>query len=147
MLAALRASVPELVRGLNIAIALAASPRCPDVQCNPVVNVPDAPRCPGCVCQGAVRAAIEEPCPPCSLLYFGWAELILAIVVGGIIGYWARGYQAVKGQPVTASSSTVLPHRNLPQPIQPESSPQPSQVSAAAKALARQSAGFDLSSQ
>ena len=63
MLAIVRASFPELARGISTSLALfAGSNKCPDCQCSPVLNCPDIPAAPDCVCQGTTRLCpVTEP--------------------------------------------------------------------------------------
>ena len=135
MLPALRAVLPEFARGISTAIALAAVPRCPEQHCQPVF--PEAVRCPDCVCQGALRVPIEEPIPSCGALWYSLSDLVIALLLGCIIGYWCRGYQTVEGFPVPPVASQPTSIVSSSRPVsQPESNNR-SPISAAAKALAR----------
>ena len=57
MQALVRSGVVEGVRGLSTALALLASPRCPD--CKPALYCGEQQRCPDCVCNGQKRDCTE----------------------------------------------------------------------------------------
>lgn len=139
MLAALRSCLPEFARGLSTALAIRASPRCPD--CSPSLSCPDIGQCPACTCNGALRAAIEEPCAPCGLLYYSVSDLLVAIGIGVVIGYWVRGALTVCGQPI------IQEHRAEPIQIRQPEAIKAVFPSAASKALARSPAVLDSNSQ
>ena len=135
MLAAVRAALPELFHGLSTAIALAATPRCPEQHCHPITNFPEIPRCPDCICQGSTRQAVEEPCIPCGALYFGITELALALLLGLIVGYWVRGQHTVQGQPIARNAPASLLKQHKDSSVQSDATAGPAVPSAAAKAL------------
>ena len=59
--------VPELARGVSTALAVWATPscpQCPSLTCTPSLHCPAATSCPACVCQGSERscpASVETP--------------------------------------------------------------------------------------
>ena len=84
---------------------------------------------------------MEEPCAPCGLLYFDFSDLLVAIGVGVVIGYWARGASTVSGRPFIPETRIVSVQSPEPEIVKA------ALPSAASKALARSPAILDSSQQ
>lgn len=101
MLAAIRASVPEVARGISTSLALlSAAPRC--APCSPTLNCPEAQRCPDCVCQGPTRVCPTLECP--SVVHWVVIAVCLAFAVGLYVGAKLTCVTAVQGSPVSSPS-------------------------------------------
>ena len=100
MLAAARAAVPELARGVSTALSLAAH-RCPPCACNPSLTCGEAPRCPDCVCHGTRRA-----CPPGAgggVVWWGICGVLFALLLGFAAGWRAREWLSRPAVPSESS--------------------------------------------
>ena len=78
MLAAIRACIPELSKGISVAVAIAASPSCPNCECSPQLVCPTVP---SCICSGSERICPQDSWWPSSVC------IGVVLCIGLIIGY------------------------------------------------------------
>ena len=83
MLAAFRASVPELARGFSTSLALLTTRQsCPPCVCSPTLNCPDIPRAADCICSAGTRVVDNSDW---SLIVGVWVVSLFAVFALGIV--------------------------------------------------------------
>ena len=110
MLPAIRAVLPEIVRGLSTSLALVSSRS----HCEPKLVCPEHARCPDCVCLGEKRQAIvEEVVKDSSWVW--WIVVVVCAYIAGVVSkarydkaHTAEGRPVIKPEvaPVDQGSSS-----------------------------------------